>query len=139
MLLIPKCSSEHPTPRPRWDELGAWLRRWSEEHDGAVVVDAGSSPPPPGLLRHADRDLLVTRSCYLSLVAARAVRHRPSGVVLLREPGRAVHARDVTAALRVPVVAEVPYDTKVCRAIDSGLLAVRLPHSLRRAARQVAA
>ena len=138
-LLLPRCPSGDPAPLSRWDELGGWLRWWAGEHAGTVVVDAGSAPPPAGLLRHADRDLLVTRACYLALATARAMDHRPTGVVLMREPGRAFHRRDVAATLGVPVVAEIPYDTKICRAIDSGLLAVRLPHSLRKAARQVAA
>ncbi len=139
-LLLPQRSPrEQRGPSTRWDELGAWLQSWGRDLDGMVVVDAGATPPPAGLLRHADRDLLVIRSCYLSLAAVRALSHRPSGVILMREPGRALRARDVSSALQVPVVAEVPYDTRVSRAVDAGLLAVRMPHSLRKAARQVAA
>ena len=139
LLLPQRPAQEQQRPSSRWDELGAWLRGWGRELDGTVVVDAGATPPPAGLLRHADRDLLVTRSCYLSLAAVRAMSHRPSGVVLLREPGRVLRARDVSSALQVPVVAELPYDTRVSRALDAGLLATRMPHSLRKAARQVAA
>jgi hypothetical protein len=36
----------------------------------------------------------------------------------------------VEHALDAPVVAEVPYDPSVARAVDSGMLAGRLPRSI---------
>jgi hypothetical protein len=52
--------------------------------------------------------------------------------VLIREPGRALHAADVERAVGVPVVAELDLDPAVARAVDAGLLAARLPRSLQR-------
>lgn len=122
----------------------------------SVVVDCGTCWPSSGSGEPADavRDgvvaavvaaagqrLLVTRACYLSLrriVAGperRAERAaiRPSGIVLVTEPGRALARRDVEDVAGVPVVAEVPHDPAVARAIDAGLLAARLPRVLDRA------
>jgi hypothetical protein len=63
---------------------------------------------------------------------------RPTGIVLVTEPGRALGARDVERAIGAPVVAEVPYDPAVARAVDAGLLATRLPGSIARPLRGAA-
>jgi hypothetical protein len=123
----------------------------------SVVVDCGTCRPASGSIAPIDPDreavmtavvaaaghrLLVTRACYLSL--RRIVRLvergsggdggvRPSGIVLVSEPGRALGRRDVEDVAGVPVVAEVPLDPAVARAIDAGLLAARLPRVLDRA------
>ena len=76
------------------------------------------------------RSLLVTRSCYVALRRVRLAPVRPSGVVLVTEPGRVLSRDDVAAAAEAPVVAEVPLDPQVARLVDSGLLAGRLPRSL---------
>jgi hypothetical protein len=83
--------------------------------------------------------VLVTRPCYLSL--RRAVREptRPSGVVLVDEPGRSLRRHDVEHALGAPVDAVVAVDPAIARAVDAGLLATRLPRSLGRDLRGVAA
>ena len=149
--LLPWCAAARrattPTPSPhrrdgsedRWDELGRWLHDWSRHGDCDVTVDAGTGEPPTGLVTHADRSLLVTRPCYLSL--RRAVRStlRPTGVVLVDEPGRALSQRDVEHALGVAVEATVSLDPAVARAVDAGLLATRLPRVISRELRQVAA
>ncbi len=114
----------------------------------AVVVDCGDISGPGSevarvLAGAAGESLLVTRPCYLSLRrAARLVAGRgdadavgslvPSGVVVVREQGRALEARDVADVLGVEVRAEVPLDPVVARAVDAGLLASRLPRSLAR-------
>jgi len=108
----------------------------------SVVVDCGTrrrAPSPSGddprapILAAADHRLLVTRACYLSLRRVVAGVDRPTGVVLVSEPGRALQRRDVEDVVGVPVVAEVPCDPAVARAIDAGLLAARLPRVLDRA------
>src|SRR4051794_25925116 len=89
-------ASGHTTPvaPERWDALATWLR--SERRD--IVVDAGSTgAPPPAIVRAADHALLVTRPCYLALRAAVRSTARPTGVVLVDEPGRALRARDIEA------------------------------------------
>ncbi|MBK9180240.1 MAG: hypothetical protein IPM45_11890 [Acidimicrobiales bacterium] len=106
----------------------------------AVVADCGSGPVGAALtvVAAATHSLLVTRPCYLSLRRAVAAPLRPSGVVLVREPGRALGRADVEEVLGVPVRAEVLVDPAVARAVDAGLLASRLPRTLERSLRHAA-
>jgi hypothetical protein len=114
-----------------------------------VVVDCGvlgttdgdgSSAPGAGhvLASSATASLLVTRACYLALRRCAALPLRPSGVVLMHEPARALRHRDVESAVGAPVVAVVPHDAAVARAVDSGALATIVPRSLARALRAAA-
>ena len=105
---------------PQWSDDGGPL-------DAAAVV-----------ARAATDSLLVTRSCYLALRRAVALGVRPTGVVLLVEPGRALGRPDVEAVLGCDVVAEVAVDPSVGRAVDAGLLTTRLPRLLERALRRAA-
>jgi len=123
--LLPR-GSERDSTSNRWAELGEALRAL----DAQVVVDAGSRPPTAGLVGPDDHSLLVTEACYLSLRRAVTASHRPTGVVLVHEHGRALGVGDVERALGVPVVAHVPYDPMVWRSVDAGLLASRVPNSL---------
>ena len=118
----------------RWSALAEALRH----ADGQVVVDAGTGAPPPALLATGARSLLVIRPCYLSIRSTLPVTARVDGVVLVVEPGRALGRRDVEHAIGAPVVAEVPYDPAVGRAVDAGLLSTRLPRSLSHALRLAA-
>ncbi len=81
----------------------------------------------------ASRSVLVTRACFLALRRAGNAPLRPSEVVLIAEPGRALDVRDVTEIVGAPVRSKVPFDPAVSRAVDAGLLASRLPRSLARA------
>jgi hypothetical protein len=122
-------------PPTRWGELATWLR--AERR--SIVVDAGSvGEPPPAIVRAADHALLVTRPCYLALRAAVRQPTRPTGVVLVEEPGRALRAPDIEASLGVPVVATVLLDPAIARAVDAGLLLARLPAGFRHALRLAA-
>jgi hypothetical protein len=123
----------------RWALLGDWLHDWSSQWGCDVTVDVGTRVPPESLATRSDRSLLVTRPCYLSL--RRAVRSavRPTGVILVDEPGRGLGQRDVEHALGVPVEAVVSLDPSVSRAVDAGLLASRLPRVMIRALRRAAA
>ncbi len=114
--------SAHIAPH-RWDTLIDHL-------SGRVVVDAGTGPPPPQLYQRADERFLVTRACYLSLTAA--VRGpTPTGIILVDEPGRRLKARDIETACQAPLVSRILVDPTVASAVDTGLLAHRLPRSLR--------
>ena len=65
----------------------------------------------------------------------------PLGVVRMpyvAEPGRALGRRDVESVIGVPVVAEIPLDPAVARAVDAGLLSCRLPATIGRALKAVA-
>jgi MinD-like ATPase involved in chromosome partitioning or flagellar assembly len=100
----------------------------------AVVADCGTGPTGAALTvaAGATRSLLVTRPCFLSLHRAIELPIRPSGIVLLKEPGRALGRIDVERTVGAPVVAEVAVDPQVSRAVDAGLLTTRLPRSLAR-------
>ena len=127
-----------PPLRERWELLAAHLT--TERRP--VVVDLGSSmfgetSGRSALLAVARVSLLVIRPCYLAL--RRAVQApRPTGIVLIREEGRALSVADVEAALGVSVVAEVAFHPAIARAVDAGLLNSRLPRSLERSLRRAA-
>lgn len=106
----------------------------------AVIVDCGvldrGEPGRVVLAARATHSLLVTRACYLALRRAADPPLRPSGVVLVTEPGRALDRTDVEQVVGAPVRAEVAIDPAVARAVDAGLLASRLPRGLERALRR---
>jgi MinD-like ATPase involved in chromosome partitioning or flagellar assembly len=125
LRVIPLGATPMPAA-PRWSELLEALDLLGEE----VVIDAGSGEPPAELASSADQSILVIRPCYLAMRRAVALAATPSGVVLVSEPGRSLRASDVERAVGAPVIAEVPFDPAVSRAVDAGLLASRLPRSL---------
>jgi hypothetical protein len=81
----------------------------------------------------ARRSILVIRPCYMALRRAMQSPVRPSGVVVVQEPGRALTTADVQQVVQAPVLAEVDLDPAVARTVDAGMLAGRLPRSLARA------
>lgn len=97
-----------------------------------VVIDAGPIVPSAALHHLAERSLLVVRPCFLAL--RRSVAHLGSatGVVMIDEPGRCLGRTDVERSLDARVVATVPWDPAVARAVDAGLLSARLPASIAR-------
>jgi len=100
-------------------------------HDGAeqlaALVAAGAS-----------RSLLVLRPCLASLRRGLAAPVRPSGLVVVIEPGRVLDAGDAAEVLATPVVAEVPVDPAIARTVDAGLLLARPPKALQRGLRHAA-
>lgn len=108
--------------------------------DRHVVADCGSAGDEAGLTVAASAalSLLVLRPCYLALRRALAAPVRPSGVVVVSEPGRSLGRRDIEDVLGVPVRAEVAWDPAVARSVDAGLLAARIPRALERALRRAA-
>lgn len=121
----------------RWRVLAEWCTRQEGALDRPVVIDAGRRPPPKPLCG-VGRSVLVTRACYLALRAAARSEHQPDGIVIVREPGRLLGARDIERSLGAPVVAIVPWDPGVQRCLDAGLLTARLPQSVRKRLRPVA-
>jgi hypothetical protein len=95
-----------------------------------IVIDAGTGVPADALLRCAEQSLLIIRPCYLALSRAAAIDTSSSGVVVISEPGRCLGRVDIERALGALVVAELPWDPGVARAVDAGLLQARLPRSL---------
>ena len=108
--------------------------------DRYVVADCGSAGNDGGIAMAASAalSLLVLRPCYLGLRRALAAPIRPSGVILVNEPGRSLGRRDIEDVLGVPVRAEVAWDPAIARSVDAGLLATRVPRSLERALRRAA-
>lgn len=86
----------------------------------------------------AARSLLVTRNCCLALRRAERAPISPTGVVVVREPGRALSDQAVAATARAPVVASIAVDPAVARAVDAGLLLARLPRGFAEVLRKVA-
>jgi CobQ/CobB/MinD/ParA nucleotide binding domain len=104
-----------------------------------VVVDCGTAERvAAAVVGGAQRSILVIRPCYLALRRAVASPLRPSEVVVIREPGRSLSRHDVESAVGVPVRVEIEADPAVARAVDSGLMAGRLPRSLERGLRHAA-
>jgi hypothetical protein len=134
VTVLPRGQATRPCV-DRWPEFVAWARGQARR----VVIDAGSAcDPPADLVRVADHALLVTRPCYLALRAAGRARAKPTGIVLVDEPGRALRADDIEASLGAPVVSTVLLDPAVARAVDSGLLLAHLPAGFRRAMQRAA-
>lgn len=119
---------------PRWVPLAEHLAGRPEH----TIVDAGTGRVPPALLSLAHQRLLVIRPCYLALRRAVAAGLEPTGIVVIHEPGRALRAQDVAAAVRAPVVAEIALDPVVARAVDAGLLSARFPRTLLSSLRDIA-
>jgi hypothetical protein len=126
-------------PVDRWEQFVAALRRWETREEGDVIVDAGTGEPVGALVTGVDRAYLVTRACYLALRRALEQTCRPSGVVVVCEPRRALGASDIERTLGAPIVTRIELDPAVARAVDAGLLAARLPSGLRREVRAMAA
>ncbi len=121
--LIPRGKAIAPVDQ--WSRLAATLAP-----PAIFIVDAGTGSPPIQLHEAAEHSLLVTRPCFIALRRAQQLDIRPTGIVLVDEPGRALTSADIEHALGAPVVADVRLDPAVARAVDAGLLAARLPRSL---------
>ncbi|HYZ98231.1 MAG TPA: hypothetical protein VE575_05725 [Acidimicrobiales bacterium] len=134
LVLLPRGAG--PLPPARAPVLATLLDRGPRP----AVVDCGLAEPAAGaVVGAAQRSILVTRPCFLALRRAKASPLRPSEVIVVREPGRALGRHDIEEAVEAPVRAEIEADPAVARAVDSGLLAARrLPRSLERGLRHAA-
>jgi hypothetical protein len=111
----------------RWRAFAAHLHTTASDRE--VVVDVGARIPPSALAAVADRSWLVTRRCYLAVTRAQRLGCRPTGIVIIDEPGRALTADDVETSIGAPIVATLLHDPKIARAVDSGLAVSRLPRA----------
>lgn len=132
-------SAAAPATDARWRELGAWCDAWARSTGGEVWIDAGTGTPPAALAASVEQRWLVTRPCYLSLRRAAGAAVRPTGVVLVDEPGRSLRVRDVERSIAAPIVTRLLIDPRVARAVDAGLLMSRPPRTIRRDLRRAAA
>lgn len=110
----------------RWDALAGALHA----PEPLPVVDAGCGRPPAALIDDAAASLLVVRPCFLTLRRITTLGVVPTGVIVVRAPGHPYGTRDIERIAGAPVVAEVPLDPVVARAVDAGLLASALPRTL---------
>ncbi len=94
-----------------------------------VVVDVGVAADTHWAAGQAE-EIVVLRACYRAVRRAGTLGAR-TRLVVIEEPGRALRADDVAAAVGVPVWRRLTADPAVARSVDAGLLAVRLPRSLR--------
>ena len=97
------------------------------ESDLPTIVDAGSGLATIPIIEYATRSLLIIRPCYLALRRASLLTTKPDGVIVITEPGRALGVHDVESVVGAPVLAEIPFDPAIARAVDAGLLAGRVP------------
>ena len=97
------------------------------ESDLPTIVDAGSGASTIPIIEYATRSLLIIRPCYLALRRASLLTTKPDGVIVITEPGRALGVHDVESVVGAPVLAEIPFDPAIARAVDAGLLAGRVP------------
>lgn len=112
----------------RWMQLASWSRSWAARHDGVVLVDAGTQRVPAPFVAACDHRWLVTRSCYLSVRSASTSTVESTGVVVVREPGRALGDDDIARSVRAPVIASLTWDPSIARSVDAGLVSVSRVH-----------
>ena len=131
LQLLPRSGS--PNAMPHVVDWAALANEISELN-APVVVDAGTLNIGRELLDIATVSFLIIRPCYLALRRASQVMYRDNfhadGVIVVKEGGRALTPKDVSAVLRLPVRATVDVEPAVARAVDAGLLSSRIPGSL---------
>ena len=120
------CGTAHIDASARFELLARTLSGLQQP----VIVDAGSGIARSPFVAYAQTSYLVIRPCYLALRRAATLERQPTGIILITEDGRALGRHDVEAVIGVPVVAEIPYESSISRAVDAGLLAGRLPTTL---------
>lgn len=100
------------------------MNRHSTDCGSDVILNCGGLPlgTIKQLAAVADQSLLVVRACYLTLRRCTGTGIATTGIVLVKEHGRALRTCDVEAALGRPIVAEIPICPNISRASDAGLL-----------------
>lgn len=66
---------------------------------------------------------LVLQPCYMALRLS--IAEHAGGVVYVDRPGSALTDADVERAVGIPIVARMPHDQNLARAVDAGLLCAR--------------
>lgn len=125
--------------RARGEVDGRLLADLLRQQGRSVVADLGGagSRVAADVLAAAELRLAVVRPCFLALRRLSQTTARSDGIVLVEEPGRALRRADVEAAAGVPVLARLPWDPAIARAVDAGVLTTRSPRVLARSLRPV--
>jgi hypothetical protein len=129
----------HARSPDAWTRLGDALVALSQSIGAEVLIDCGLGMPPDGLRRAGTTSIIVTRECYVALRRGVRMSHAADAAIVVHEPGRPLRTSDVISSLGVPVTATIPVDPAVSRAVDSGLLRLRIPRSHAAALRPLAA
>lgn len=111
----------------RIDRLESWMRSIRS----TALIDAGTGPPAEALLEVADRNLVVTRACYLAVMNGVRTDRQPDGIVLIAEPGRSLNPSSIERALDAPIVATIDHHPSIARSVDAGLLTAGHKHLTR--------
>jgi hypothetical protein len=137
LLLIPPGTPRLLAP-PAAAEAGAALGAALQRAALPCVIDAGRADQPAARMtvELADVSVVVLRGCYLGLRRAvnAPLTARASGIAFVDEPGRSLGAAEVRDVLERPVLTRVPVRPAIARAVDAGVVAVRPPEMLLRAA-----
>jgi hypothetical protein len=137
LLLIPPGTPRLLAP-PAAAEAGAALGAALQRTELPCVVDAGRADAPAARMtvELADVSVVVLRGCYLGLRRAvnAPLMARAAGIAFVDEPGRSLGASEVRDVLERPVLTRVPVRPAIARAVDAGVIAVRPPEPLLRAA-----
>ena len=119
-------------------EAGAALGAALHATGRPCVVDAGRADLPASrmVVEVADCSVVVVRGCYLTLRRAvhAPLTARATGIAFVDEPGRSLGVAEARDVLELPVLVRVPVRPAIARAVDAGVLAVRPPEPLARAA-----
>jgi len=137
LLLIPPGTPRLLAP-PAAAEAGSALGAALQRAELPCVVDAGRADGAAARMtvELADVSVVVLRGCYLGLRRAvnAPLTSRAAGIAFVDEPGRSLGASEVRDVLERPVLTRVPVRPAIARAVDAGVIAVRPPEPLLRAA-----
>lgn len=111
----------------RVQRLGEWMRGTQ----AIVLIDAGTGRPADALIEIVDRNLIVTRPCYLALMKGVRADHQAGGIVLIDEPSRSLNASSVERSLDAPIVATIEHHPSIARSVDAGLITTGHNHFTR--------
>lgn len=91
------------------------------------AADAGASVLPGAEFRLAGRSTLVVRPCYLALRRAMRSSRHADDLIVVHEPERALHGRDVAEVLGLDLLATIDVTPGIARSVDAGVL-IRRPN-----------
>lgn len=126
----PGLSLLHRGEVPLTEERAGLLVQLLSASDRLVVIDCGRidlCPVGREVAATVDRSILVSRLCFLAARRAAMAPVRPSGIVIVREPGRTLSAIDLAGAIGAPILADVAVDPALARSVDAGLAFARPP------------
>jgi hypothetical protein len=105
--------------------------------DDLVVVDVGSGAfideHRRALIQSSAQSLVIVRNCVLAIRQLLHCTNRVDGLIVVEESQRSLRCADVEQITSHRVIARVPVDPTIARAVDAGVLMTHPPRSLMRA------